>query len=79
MFENEGVSDLRMASSGKIDLFLSKELKVNGGIGPCTSLKKHSASVSEVEIGEGNTVSWYIGGLDRCTTIAFYYDLCTPE
>ena len=40
-----------MAFCGKTDIFLSKELKACGGIGPCTSLKKSSPSVSEVEIG----------------------------
>eukprot|EP00828_Plagiopyla_frontata_P032649 TRINITY_DN4251_c0_g1_i1.p1 TRINITY_DN4251_c0_g1~~TRINITY_DN4251_c0_g1_i1.p1 ORF type:complete len:484 (+),score=73.58 TRINITY_DN4251_c0_g1_i1:179-1630(+) len=81
MFEREQTEgqqdegDLRMAFCGRTDLFLSKELKVCGAIGPCTSLKKSSPIVSEVEIGQGSTSAWYLGGIDRCTTVAFYFDL----
>eukprot|EP00828_Plagiopyla_frontata_P044585 TRINITY_DN7320_c0_g3_i7.p1 TRINITY_DN7320_c0_g3~~TRINITY_DN7320_c0_g3_i7.p1 ORF type:complete len:463 (-),score=50.67 TRINITY_DN7320_c0_g3_i7:349-1737(-) len=75
VLESTTEQGLRIASCGKIKLFLSKELQVNGAIGPCNSLKQQSPSVSEQEIGQGKTVSWYLGGLDRCTTLAFYYQL----
>jgi protein transport protein SEC23 len=31
--------------------------------------------VSEVELGESGTTAWYIGGLDRNTTLTFLLDL----
>lgn len=31
--------------------------------------------VSETVIGEGGTTSWYLGGIDRNSTIAFILDL----
>lgn len=31
--------------------------------------------VSEMVIGEGGTTSWYLGGIDRNSTIAFLFDL----
>lgn len=40
-----------------------------------TSLKTKNAYVSDTEIGIGQTNSWYIGGLDRQKTIAFYFDI----
>jgi hypothetical protein len=30
---------------------------------------------SETEIGQGGTNSWFLGGIDRCTSIAVYLDL----
>lgn len=40
-----------MGTAAKIDLFVSKELKINGALGNITSLKKAGPMVSEVEIG----------------------------
>ena len=36
-------------------MFLSKELKISGAIGPCVSLKKKGPMVSEIEIGQSLT------------------------
>ena len=33
--------------------------------------------VAETSVGEGNTTSWYLGGLDRNSSIAFMLDLAT--
>jgi hypothetical protein len=30
---------------------------------------------AEQELGAGQTTSWYMGGLDRCSTAAFFLDL----
>jgi hypothetical protein len=38
-------------------------------------LKTKNAYVSDTEIGIGQTNSWYIGGLDRQKSIAFYFDI----
>lgn len=45
-------NELKMATAGKIDMLVSKELKINGALGSCTSLKKpgNSGTVSETEV-----------------------------
>lgn len=40
-----------------------------------TSLKLKNNYVSDTEIGLGGTNSWYIGGIDKNKSIAFYYDI----
>jgi len=38
IFETDENNNLPLGFSGKIQLIMSKELKVNGAIGPCRSL-----------------------------------------
>jgi len=40
-----------------------------------TSSKTKNAYVSDADIGVGGTNQWYIGGLDRNKSIAFYFDV----
>jgi protein transport protein SEC23 len=45
-------------------LRVSKELRVNGILGPARSLKDNALKqAAEMEIGEGSTSSWYLGGI----------------
>lgn len=39
-----------MATAGRIDVMVSKELKINGALGCCTALKKPGPMVSETEV-----------------------------
>lgn len=64
-----------MGYAGKMDLFISKELRIQGCIGPCISLKKGGSMIADTTIGEGGTSSWYLGGMDRNSTIALMLDL----
>lgn len=59
VFEKDANSDLKLASAAKMDVFLSRDLQVSGAIGLCTTLKKAGPSVSDIEIGQGGTTSWY--------------------
>ena len=79
IFERDANGDLKFGTAGKIDIFLSKDLRVNGAIGACTSLKKNGPLVGETEVGQGGTTSWYMGGIDRSSTIAFYLDLAAQQ
>jgi len=74
VFEKDANGDLKFGFCGELTLHMSKDVRISGAIGPCTSLKKTSPLVSDTEIGQGGTVMWYLGGLDRNTTIAFYLD-----
>lgn len=73
-FDKDANGDMRFGFCGDITMHLSKDLRIAGAIGPCTSLKKKGAVVGDAEIGQGGTVQWHIGGLDKNTTIAFYLD-----
>jgi len=65
--------------NAKVEVFTSRECKCNGAVGGLSSLGKKGHSVAEVEIGEGNTVQWIVGSLDRNTTIGFYFDVTNKE
>mmetsp|Transcript_6305 Transcript_6305/g.14506 ORF Transcript_6305/g.14506 Transcript_6305/m.14506 type:complete len:766 (-) Transcript_6305:277-2574(-) len=72
----EGSPDeLSMGFGATVEVKTSREFKVAGAIGPCTSLKKAGASVSETEIGIGGTCAWSMGGVDPATTLAVYFEV----
>ena len=75
IFDKDPNGDTRFGNCGDITIHLSKDLRVSGVIGPCVSLKKASPVVGDVEVGQGGTVQWYLGGLDKNTTLAFYLEL----
>ena len=66
---------LKMAFFGKLNLFTSKDFKIKGCIGPCSSNKKKTAYCSNSVIRAGNTSEWNIWGIDNITTLSFYFDL----
>lgn len=47
LFEVNQDSHLKTASNAQLELFVSKELKIQGAIGPCVSLKKTGPMVSD--------------------------------
>ncbi|KAM3130641.1 hypothetical protein pb186bvf_017233 [Paramecium bursaria] len=75
LFDRDSQGFLKMGFGSRIDMFASKDIKIQGAIGPCISLKKQGPMASEQIIGEGGTTSWYAGGLDRNSTILFILDL----
>ncbi|CAK9031793.1 Protein transport protein Sec23A (SEC23-related protein A) [Durusdinium trenchii] len=66
---------LTMAFAGTLECITSREYKVRGAIGPCSSLKKKSPSVSDNELGQGGTYAWRMGGIDPGTTLALYFEV----
>jgi hypothetical protein len=38
-------------------------------------MKQKNQYVSDTEIGVGQTNAWYLGGMDRNKSIAFYFDI----
>ncbi|CAD8135653.1 unnamed protein product [Paramecium pentaurelia] len=79
LFDKDSSGFLKMGFGSKMDIFVSKDIKVQGGVGPCISLKKGGPMVSEVSLGEGGTTSWYTGGLDRNSTILLMFDLSSTK
>lgn len=70
---------LTMAFAATLEVQTSPEFKVCGAVGPCTSLKKTSASVSKHEVGEGGSYAWAMGGIRPSTTVALYFDLVQED
>ena len=71
------VGHLTMAFAGTLECITSREYRVRGAIGPCSSLKKKSSSVSDNPLGQGGTYAWRIGGLTPATTIGLYFEVST--
>ena len=64
-----------MAFNATLDIKCSREIKISGVIGPCVSAQKKDSSISEIEIGVGNTVSWKFCALNSSTTAAAYFEV----
>uniref|UniRef100_A0A7S2JSI2 Protein transport protein SEC23 n=1 Tax=Leptocylindrus danicus TaxID=163516 RepID=A0A7S2JSI2_9STRA len=74
--EKPGDGDsLMMGFAASMEVMTSREFKVSGAIGPCSSLHKMSPNVSDLEVGKGGTNAWSLGGIDPNTTIAVYFDV----
>ena len=59
----------------QIFLQTSREIKVNGVIGPCVSLNVKGPCVSENEIGLGSTCQWKATGIYPSATYAVYLEV----
>ncbi|XP_036343320.1 protein transport protein Sec23A-like isoform X1 [Rhagoletis pomonella] len=75
VFARDARGDLKMAFNGTLEVKCSRELKISGGIGSCVSLNVKSSSVSDVEIGMGNTVQWKMCTLNPSSTTAFFFEV----
>ncbi|CAD7093485.1 unnamed protein product [Hermetia illucens] len=75
VFVRDQQHELKMAFNGAIEVKCSRELKISGGIGSCVSLNVKNASVSETEIGMGNTTQWKMCTLNPSTTMAFFFEV----
>lgn len=64
-----------MAFGATLEVKTSRELKVSGAIGPCTSLGVKSSSVSDTEIGIGGTCQWRFCSLYPNTTAALFFEV----
>jgi protein transport protein SEC23 len=71
--------ELLMGFGATVEVKTSREFKVAGAIGPCSSLKKGGPSVSETEIGVGGTSAWALGGVDPATTLAVYFEVTNAD
>ncbi|XP_020813346.1 protein transport protein Sec23A-like isoform X2 [Drosophila serrata] len=75
VFARDGRNDLKMAFNATLEVKCSRELKISGGIGSCVSLNVKSPSVSDVEIGMGNTVQWKLCTLNPSSTVAYFFEV----
>nr|CAH7737168.1 unnamed protein product [Callosobruchus chinensis] len=75
VFAKDQKNELRMAFNATLEVKCSRELKVQGGIGPCVSLNVKSPLVSDTEIGMGNTIQWKMCTLMPSTTMALFFEV----
>ncbi|KAL4331654.1 hypothetical protein HN51_038444 [Arachis hypogaea] len=75
----EGEQSLGLCFNGTLEINCSKEIKIQGIIGPCTSLEKKGPSVADTVIGEGNTTAWKMCGLDKSTCLTVLFDLSSGD
>ncbi|CAN6486897.1 unnamed protein product [Victoria cruziana] len=74
-----GDYDLGLSFNGIFEVNCSKDVKVQGVIGPCASLEKKGPVCSETVIGQGNTSAWKMCGLDRGTSLCLVFDIARKE
>ncbi|PHT82418.1 hypothetical protein T459_15433 [Capsicum annuum] len=75
----DGEQSLGLSYNGTLEINCSKDIKIQGIIGPCTSLEKKGPAVSNTVIGEGNTTAWKLCGLDRNTCLTVFFDVSSSE
>ncbi|XP_065631162.1 protein transport protein SEC23 C [Quercus suber] len=74
-----GDYDLGLSSNGIFEINCSKDIKVQGIIGPCASLEKKGPLCSDTVIGQGNTTAWKMCGLDKATSLCLIFEVVKKE
>ncbi|XP_010908064.2 protein transport protein SEC23 E [Elaeis guineensis] len=75
----DGEQSLGLSFNGTLEINCSKDIKIQGVIGPCTSLEKKGALCADTVVGQGNTTSWRMCGLDRSTCLTVFFDISPSE
>ncbi|KAE8730829.1 peptidyl-prolyl cis-trans isomerase FKBP65-like [Hibiscus syriacus] len=75
----DGEQSLGLCFNGMLEVNCSKDIKIQGVIGPFTSLEKTGTNVSDTSIGEGNTTKWKMCGLNRSTCLSVLFDILATE
>ena len=64
-----------MYFNATFSVFCTPHVMVCGGIGPMSALAVKSKSISENEVGMGQTTPWRICSLNSNTSVAVYYEI----
>nr|XP_043609260.1 protein transport protein SEC23-like [Erigeron canadensis] len=75
----KGEESLGLAHNGTLEINCSKDIKIQGIIGPCTSLEKKGPAVGSQPIGQGNTTKWKLCGLDKDTCLTVFFDISSSD
>ncbi|KAG2726355.1 hypothetical protein I3760_01G108300 [Carya illinoinensis] len=75
----EGEQSLGLCFNGTLEINCSKDIKIQGIVGPCTSLEKKGPAVADTVIGEGGTTAWKMCGLDNSTCLTVFFDLSSSD
>eukprot|EP00258_Populus_trichocarpa_P035756 XP_024451775.1 protein transport protein SEC23 isoform X4 [Populus trichocarpa] len=74
-----GDYDLGLSSNGIFEVNCSKDIRVQGIIGPCASLEKKGPLCSDTVVGQGNTSAWKMCGLDKATTLCLIFEIAKKD
>ncbi|KAK1381122.1 Protein transport protein SEC23 [Heracleum sosnowskyi] len=75
----DGDQSLGLCFNGTLEINCSKDIKIQGILGPCTSLEKKGPAVASTVIGQGNTTAWKLCGLDKTTCLTVFFDISSSE
>ncbi|PHU21288.1 hypothetical protein BC332_06395 [Capsicum chinense] len=75
----DGEQSLGLCCNATLEINCSKDIKIQGIIGPCTSLEKKGPTVSSTVTGEGNTTAWKLCGVDKNTCLTVFFDVSSSE
>ena len=75
MFARREDGALEMLFNGTFSAFCTPHVMVQGCIGPVSALAVKSKSISENEVGLGQTTSWRMCAFTPSTSIAVYYEI----
>eukprot|EP00271_Cylindrocystis_brebissonii_P001991 TRINITY_DN1233_c2_g1_i1.p1 TRINITY_DN1233_c2_g1~~TRINITY_DN1233_c2_g1_i1.p1 ORF type:complete len:780 (+),score=203.52 TRINITY_DN1233_c2_g1_i1:402-2741(+) len=70
-----GEHALGLSFNGIFEVNCSRDIKVQGSVGPCASLDRKSLFVSETVVGQGGTTAWKLCGLDASTSLALFFEI----
>ncbi|KAJ0053266.1 hypothetical protein Pint_00003 [Pistacia integerrima] len=76
---HSGDSDLGLSSNGIFEINCSKDIKVQGIIGPCASLEKKGPLCSDTVVGQGSTSAWKMCGLDKATSLCLIFEIVKKD
>ncbi|KAJ8626048.1 hypothetical protein MRB53_019355 [Persea americana] len=71
--------ELDLSFNGIFEISCSKDVKVQGIIGPCASLEKKGPLASEIVVGQGNTSAWKMCGLDKATSLCLVFEIVRKD
>ena len=74
IFELDDKGCLKMNFKGKMHFNCTSNYKISGALGHLFSLNKKTPLVSDLVVGEGNTVEWYIGSINETSTYTLFLD-----
>eukprot|EP00918_Siedleckia_nematoides_P101342 GHVU01221422.1.p2 GENE.GHVU01221422.1~~GHVU01221422.1.p2 ORF type:complete len:135 (+),score=36.19 GHVU01221422.1:1-405(+) len=79
LFDADASGHVRHGYNARMEVLCSKDFKVCGAIGACTSANKRGPQVSDSVVGEGATKEWIINGIDDNSTLALYFEVANQN
>lgn len=76
VFAKEGEPGfLGTSSGGVLEVVPSRDIRVQGLLGPACRMDKKSPHVSETQVGQGGTTAWRMASLDHDATVAVFFEV----
>ncbi len=79
VFARDANDRLNMQFNATLEVQCSRELRLCGAIGHLISLRKKGPTVSETEIGLGQSSAWKICGLNHASTYSVFFEVANQH